>query len=112
MRFIDLLSSAPITGTKNPNHVTAVRKTHGQHAAAGLSKAIEPWLPSAVREIPGDYTCWIQESKLRIRKRHAVLTLVLRVLGPIPSKLGLTAKSIADVWCSRHTAIWAQPADL
>jgi len=84
MRFIDLLSSAPITGTKNPNHVTAVRKTYGQHTVADLSKAIEPWLAFAVREIPGDYTCWIQESELRIRKRHAVLTLVLCVLGRIP----------------------------
>ena len=84
MRFIDLLSSAPITGTKNPNHVTAVCKAYGQHAAAGLSKAIEPWLAFAVREIPGNYACWIQESNLRVHKRHAVLTLVLRVLDQIP----------------------------
>src|SRR5882762_670621 len=84
MRFIDLLSSAPVTGAKNPNHLTAVRKAYGQHAIAGLSKAIEPCFAFAVREIPSDHTCWIQKSKLRVSKRHAVLTLVLGVLGPIP----------------------------
>src|SRR5882762_10972226 len=84
LRFINLLSSAPVSGTNNANHIAAVCKPYGEHAATSFSKAIKPWLALTVREILGDDTCWIQESELRVHKRHAVLPLVLRVLGRIP----------------------------
>ena len=84
MRFIDALSSAPITGTKNSDHVTTVGKAYGQHTGTDLTEALEPWLALAAGEILSDHTCWIQESKLRVCEGHAVLTLVLRVLGGIP----------------------------
>jgi hypothetical protein len=84
LRFINPLASAPIAGIENSNYVTAVRETHGQHATANLSETIEPWLAFAVIEIPSDHTRRIQECRLRVRKRHAVLTLVQRVLGRVP----------------------------
>src|SRR5467141_2963530 len=63
LRFINLLSSAPVSGTNNANHIATVCKPYGEHAATSFSKAIKPWLALTVREILGDDTCWIQESE-------------------------------------------------
>src|SRR5438105_4963624 len=108
LRFINLLSSALVSGTNNANHIATVCKPYGEHASTSFSEAIKPWLALTVREILGDHTCWIRESELRVHKRHAVLPLVLRALGRIPLEARLTAESIADVWASHHTWIWVR----
>src|ERR1700704_2654240 len=80
LRFINLLSSAPVMRITSPRYVNRTVST----PLPVLQSNKKPWLALTVREILGDDTCWIQESELRVHKRHAVLPLVLRVLGRIP----------------------------
>jgi hypothetical protein len=102
-----------MSDTNDPNHFTAVGKAHGEHAATGLSEAIKSRLAFAVGDILSDNAAGSKNASCASTNATPCFRWFCASFVGSHSKLGLTAKSIADVWVSRHTVVWAlAPAGL
>ena len=82
--FIDCLSSSPITGAKDPDHVLAVSEPYGHDAAPRFSKTVIALLRFTVLKVFRDNAARVRKCQLRKLERNAMLRLVLTILCLIP----------------------------
>ena len=82
--FIDCLSSSPITGTKDPDHLSTVSKPYGPDAAARFPKTVVALLRFTVLKVFRDNAVRVRKSQLRKLECNTMLRLVLTILSLIP----------------------------
>jgi hypothetical protein len=87
--FIYLLSSSPIPGAVNADHIASIRKPHGQYAPADRTDTVEPVFLTTVAPVLDDDTPGIKKRLLSDQEGDVVLGLILLVFTVAPFKMRL-----------------------
>ena len=84
--FIYFPPFSPISGSKYPDNIASICKSHGHYSFADTSNAIESIFLSAVINVFDNNSLWIKKGVLSYWKRYIVFGLILIILFSIPIK--------------------------
>jgi hypothetical protein len=105
--FIDLFTLSPVTGTKDPDRVSAHGESHCQNTVTDPSDTIIPLLSRAVARVLRNNTLLVEKRLLCHREGYTVFLLVFFILCVIPlESSSLHVLSLSDPVSPCNIIIW------